>query len=366
MMQNRISLITLFFVCFTLNCFAQVKETVEVSLYSKKVNPLPFNIYCDSLIDMRSANTKNWEISKVNKKGFRDPIGMKLEGGFAPHLKEHLNNVMLKDKADEKTIFVIRDLQVFENFYLNTRQGECSLEIEFIKPEGDGFVSYGSYQSTVVNRVSLKQKAHLKNINQVLKTCIKNYVRAISQGQTGTPIRLEDLRVKNYNHTTIAPEGHYASFRSLVNHKPDSDFKIVLDKTVSKNLDNYKLKPVDGITKQKKDLFLSDGENLYVNATSYSNENHYAKAKHYGKFIFFEDRVSNASSAAAFGLTGALASNKVRAIILNTDNGRIEILSKTSIIPLIKGYEDILATFNNSKQNQEDIEQAIVSLNAKF
>lgn len=365
-MYSKLTLFTIFNVFTILVGYAQVKETIEVSLHSKKVNPLPFNIYCDSLIDMRSANTKNWQISRVNKKGFRDPIGMKLEGGFASSLKDHLNNVILQDKADEQFIFVIRDLQVYESSYLNTRQGECSLEIEFIKYDGEGFISYGSYDTRIINRVSLKQKAHLKNINQAFLTCIKKYARAVAQGETGTPVHLEDLKVQSFEYTNVAPEGHYASFRSLVKNKPDSDLKIVLEKTVSKNLNNYKLKAVNGISKQTKGLFISDGENLLINASSYSSEYHYTMAKYIGKYIFFEDRVSNSSSAAAFGLTGALASNKKRAIILNTDNGRIEILSKTSIIPYIKDHEDILIPFNNSKQNIEDIEKAIVSLNAKF
>ncbi len=367
-MKYSSSLFTLFLSILSLSGLAQI-STIEMELLTKNVTPLNLNIYCDSIIDLRPEPDKLWDIS-INLNGTLQPVKATLKGGdFIQTLQNHLNNTILAQNGEEHLIFVLREFNIFESTSSNIEQSTiCIVEFEFIEQQGDSYLSYGIYHSIIRNSGVLKLKLHQKNINAVLRQCIINFTKERAIETVGIPILLEDLKIKNYDFTTIPPVGHYASFRDLLKGKPNSDFQIKLKKTSSQNLNNYRLKPIKGIHKKNKELFISDGEQLYLNASYYSDEYHYTMVKHSGKYIFFEDKVTSTGATVAFGLTGAALSNKLRAIVLDTSTGMINVFNARALIKFLKNqnHQDILEVFENSKQKHEDIEKAFLMLNAKF
>ena len=366
--MNCIStLFTLFLSILFFGSAAQI-STIEMELLTKKVYPINLNITCDDIIDLRPETNKLWRIS-VHENGFKVPVKATLKGEFIQTLKNHLNTVILEQNGEEHLILALREFNILESSSSNIAHSTtCIVEFEFIKKLGETYLSYGTYHSIIRNDGAIKLKHHQKNINAALVKCIKNYAKGRALRKVGKPIHLEDLKVNHYDYTTSPPIGHYASFRDLLKGEPNSDFEIKLKKTITQELNNYRLKPIKGIHKKTKELFISDGDQLYLNASYYSNEYHYTMAKHYGKYIFFEDRVTSSGATMAFGLTGAALSNKFRAIVLDTSTGVLNLFNARSLNQFLESHnhQDILEVFLNSKQKHIDIEKAIVMLNKKF
>ncbi len=72
------------------------------------------------------------------------------------------------------------------------------------------------------------------------------------------------------------------------------------------------------------------------------------------------------SASGNFGVIGAIASNSLRGIILDTETGLIHILDKTGTKNFLENYPEELEKYLSSEKKLADRRKAILSINKKY
>ena len=99
---------------------------------------------------------------------------------------------------------------------------------------------------------------------------------------------------------------------------------------------------------------------LYLNASLYSAGYTFSKPDLIGKYIYLEDRQSDAIATAAFGMAGALASSSKRSIVIESNTGKIHILANRDQAKyFLKNFPEVYDKFINTKMKSEDVKKAI-------
>lgn len=308
----------------------------------------------------------------LDKRPFKENIGMAQKGAFnkkaiallpdslsnylAPILKE-----MVPNKPDNKTFDVlVYDLAILEHTGAMKETGYCKLQIEVVKDN----LSYGFYDAYIKNNGMDVTAGHGKRIAKAFAACFKEFNNT-GLGKAGEPLIIFDDN--NFKFPDNLKKGTYTSFNAVIRNKPDSINSFTVEKTGGKKLDKYLLKDVQNQTYKNRKLLYSDGEHLYLHASNFSFDNHYVKAKHYGRYLYFEDRLTDpataAAMAAAFGMVGMLASNTKQGVILDTETGIVSVLNAKKIKELLKDQPELYKKYEATNKNLAMKELVIIQLN---
>jgi len=279
-----------------------------------------------------------------------------------------------------KVLLTISMVWLFAGFGIAQKTSYTIKFNEKVKPfkanfnfSGDAYFSLGSFVSEVENKGMDVTGGHDKRILNALRNCIVEFESSDwKKNPMEEHFQLEET-VSSYDYKTVPAQGMYSSFSKMGKNEPMEDFDIQFSRirinSKHKNKaegEKYKLKALNKEDKKKRVMFISNGKDIFMHASRYSYSTYYLKSKHIGRYIYFEDRFPSQAAGYAFGLIGTIASNKLRAIVLDTADGRVNLLNDANFYQLIKEHKDIAKTFANSKRKTEDMEKAILAINKKF
>ncbi|QYA25056.1 hypothetical protein G3I01_05875 [Gramella sp. MT6] len=283
---------------------------------------------------------------------------------FSLHLKAYLNSILPEKQSAQPLIVKVHKLYISERTAAMSELGSCEVSVEFLKSENGKLYSFGTFQSSVEGKGMDVTPKHDDRIKEAINNCINKFTSSNWQNSeiAQEPSEPEDKNEFDSKETLKA--GLYFDFEDLVNNSPKQD----LPYRTKRILKNYKSEHFQVLQQEKnkrvKNLFgYSDGENVYLNATRYTQSEYFIKSKFIGRYIYFEDQYSSPSATAAFGLIGAAVSNRHTGIVLDTKTGITTVLNNKSMESLLKDYPELLNEYNRSKKTVEDDRKMIEKIN---
>ncbi len=297
-----------------------------------------------------------------------------LEGPFEEEMAKQVERIILSDEQAEDIYFVFHEMNVNEQLSGMSEKGICRAEIEFIKQDNGIYYSLGSFSSEIQGKGLDVTGGHDKRILQALEACIIEFEKSRKDGNPVVEVFDFEETTAPYDYTSAPVKGMYSSFAKMGKNEPMEDFDIQFSRirinSKHKNKAEgikYNLKILNKEDKKKRIMFISNGTDIFMHASRYSYFQYYLKSKHLGRYIYFEDRFPSQAAGMAFGLTGTIASNKLRSIILDTSNGKVILLNKNNLSGFLgEEHKEITKAFAKSKKKTEDVEAAIVALNKKI
>ncbi len=342
---------------------AQNKEHTVV--LNQNIVPVETNFVCSEVIDKRLIKDN---IGFAQKGLGNRKVIAKLDGDIEEVIKNNANKIILEDEKPDNIIFIIHELTVSERTTAMSERGMCIMEIEFVKRVDSTYYSLGTFSDEIEEGGMDVTKKHGKRISKCLKNCIIDFTESDwMNNRLKEEIDIEEEIFYAYDYKVIPPKGMYSSFAKMGKGEPMEEFEKTFQRIrESGYIQQYFLKAVDRENKNKKVMFVSDGEGVYMHASRYCYQNHFIKARHIGKYIYFEDQFSNANATVAFGLLGAAMSNKKRAIILDTTNGEVSLLTEAKLYAIAEGQKEIIQEYKKSKKKMKNREIALMKLNKKY
>lgn len=306
------------------------KHIVELKI--KKELPVD-NFYISEIIDNRIIKDNIGFAQKglLNKK-----VPAVLPDSLEVYLKEKLEILVPKKENSTPITLIIHEFNVSERTTAFSEKGMFRTQIEFAKKAGDKLLSLWYCESEVEKGGMDVTKGHRKRVLKGISECIESFNKSDWQNTEGSLI---DKSTKvSYDYSKVPKAGLYASFSQLAKNNPMNIRDYRLKPKKGKKYPKYKLLDKNGKKINKRVVFISDGKDIYINASRYSYDTHFVKSKMIGRYIYFEDRVSDADAALAFGLIGAAISNQGTGIVVDTKDGMAYLLNKKNTLQILEPY----------------------------
>lgn len=330
----------------------KIKDKLEVS-----------DFYIENVLDKRviKSNNGNVLIEGVN------PAPSKFPGKFEEYLERKLGD-LLDTKNGEPITLIIHELDVSEKnagapiYYLN-------MSVEFAK-NNDGVLS-----SLWKKEIELRNdKISMKKMHD--KQILNGFVKVLSEFNSSDWKNIKPTAVDTASYkidfTTIPKEGLYTNFTKLVKNQPHISHGYTIQKRRKKFYPRYDIiNSYGGVMSSQQVLFISDKNNLYINASFYRGADYFVIAKEIGRYIYFEDeysdRTAGAGAAVIGGLAGGLLASAAtlipKALVLDTETGIIQVLNSKKAIDFLSDFPKIQKKFKNSEKQLYDFQDAIAEIN---
>ena len=315
----------------------------------------------------------------VTRGSGKNKTGVQLLGNFEENLEKTITTLLPKGNDSPKLVLIIKDITISEHIETMTQIGFCNVEIEFAKQVDTLLYSLGILHANITENKSGIKYSHDKRILNGIEACFRKFDKTDWRNMDGALI-------KDINHRTLfdfknpPPKGAYISFNQMAKKTPLDSINFEIKRANrSKKFAVYSIE-----TKKRINIepvqFVSDGKNIYMRI----NQSQFIKSRNYGKYIYFEGKVSAAFStggrvatAFAVGLVGglvgatifAVASNndaKVKGVVLETETGNLKIITDMYLYRITKEFPGMLTEYRKSKRRITDKEKVIINLNSKY
>ena len=328
----------------------------KITLNPERINLPNRAFHIEGVID----NRMNQQTIGFVQKGLGNKrVDAKFNEPLCDYLLKTFNRLIPK----QNTIPVIAKVH---NLYISERTtawkefGKAEVTIEFLT--ADSSRSWGKYFADVEENRMDATKSHDERIVLALTTCLEQ----LAENWGSQPVDAVDLATLSYDPTQPIKKGYYPTFSSFVKQEPTTKdiFEVRPNK---KNPDWVTVHSQATGKKIKKELFgFFDGQDFYLSAIQYSYQPHFVKAHYTGTYFYFEDKVSDTGATIAFGLIGALASNKTIGIVLNTQTGLVSELNRDYLAVALKDYPKLKKWYNKSGKQVADKKEVLKMLNEEL
>ncbi len=376
-MKTTLLIIALFLV--NINIYSQGNN---ISVELKPDTSLEgINFSCLKVLDGRYFKEN---IGFVTRGSGKNNTGVQLLGEFEEYLAETITKLLPRENEKPRLVLIIRDITISENIGTMTQIGFCNVEIEFTKQIDTVLYSLGIFHANMTENKSGIKYSHDKRILMGLEMCFRKFDKTDWIDNKG--ILIEDINRKTlFDFKIPPPKGAYISFNQMAKKTPlDSISFDIIQANKSKKYEVYSI-----TTKKKINIepvhFVSDGESIYLRV----NRSQFIKSKSYGKYIYFEGRVTttvkheNAARAfgagLAFGLggiaggvifslaTGATSNNStLKGVVLETETGNLKMVTDMYLHRITTPFPLMLKEYRKSKRKLTDKEKVITQLNTNF
>jgi len=367
--KNSIRNIICFLICLmTLQSEAQQQyRIIKLSPYALS----DYDFYCDQVIDKRM---ETYHISKPFPKNYDNNNRTLLifEEDFTLYSEQVLNKFLPKKQSKEKLIFVFHEFYFFYD-KISTKV-ECSMKIEIVQKREDLYYSMGFAEAKSKKTISLNSKGYNKLYIKALNEALKPFKENDWSNTKGKQIENTFERVK-WDANNLPPEGYYLNFGELVKGNFIKDKSLAMKPKVINNYPRFLLFK-DGKKSKERVMFVLNGEgDIYVHASKYHVGNYYLRAEISGKYIYFEDRYSDAQGGgvgggivggAIGGLIAHAASNTLTGIVLDTETGIVKLLNERVLFSIIREHPDLIKEYRVSKRKVEDRRLILEKLNKRY
>ncbi|MEM1119909.1 MAG: hypothetical protein AAGJ18_05635 [Bacteroidota bacterium] len=319
-----------------LTSFAQKKHKVTLSPSIVDIQDRPF--YIKKVVDARP----NQETIGFVQKGLGNRrVDAQFSEPLEVHLQKAFDQMVPMQDGQLPVVAKIHNLYISETTTAWKETGIAEVAIEFLSE--DLSKSYGFFQATEQKNGADVTKKHDKRIIAAITNCLISL--AAKWGTETTP--MQELSSIDFTPDRVIQPGIYLTFSDFLLNQPiaTTDFTI---EEVAKKVTLYKIRDTQTQKKLKDVYGVHDGQDFYLNAAQYSYATHFTKAQFQGRYVYFEDRVSDTGAAIAFGLIGALASTKTIGVILDTKTGLISELTRDFLAIHLKDYPELRKMYNDS------------------
>ncbi|RKS55127.1 hypothetical protein BC962_0084 [Gillisia mitskevichiae] len=356
----------IFFLIFSLISF---KGICQKDAYSVKLQPKEklsvSSFYISEVIDSRVS--KNG-IGVTQKGAFNKQVVANFSENFEIHLQNTFNILLPPSENKEEFTAIIHKLYISERTSTMTELGTCEVEIEFLKSEDGIQYSLGNYAAKVEGKGLDVSSKHDERILEAITQVINEVAAvAVQKKLEDLPIANTERSIRKLDFSEGLKEGLYYSFNDLVSNSPKDTIaynaKLIAE---TKKFEHYMVY-YQNAKKRIKNLYgYSDGESIYLNVFKFTQAEYFIKSKFLGRYVYFEDQYDNKNVSAAFGMIGALASTKLRGIVLDTQTGIITELTDNMIEDLLEQQPQLLQEYKGGARKIEDIRAIIKKLNDTF
>jgi len=249
-------------------------------------------------------------------------------------------------------------------------KGVTTVDLEFFPT--DTIKSFLRVQQALEIEGTEVTKKHDEVIVNLLSNCFKKANTKMNELLVTKQITQQD----SFKLSLPVERGIYYDFLDIVLHQAAPNVPVTVVRRVQDKMDRFELKYLDRDRKKIKSAFaVSNGQDLYLNSRylySKFKENsgkrntnipittgYYLKAKFYGRYLYFEDRVSNTIATFMFGAIGGLSSMKKVGFVLDTKDGVLHLLEPEFLRAITENRTDIREKYNASKKKLEDKEAII-------
>lgn len=346
----------LFFLTFGL-FQAIAQKDLEVTLEPEL--PLNTDFYIEKIIDAR-ANKEN--IGVAQRGMFNKQVPAHFSEDFVVHLKNYFDALLPKEDGKTPLTLKVNQLYISERTSAMSELGNCEMQLEFLKSENAQLFSLGAFSSSVENGGLDVTAGHDKRIKQAFQECIEGF--ATSKWKSKELIAVEELDNATFDAKAELIKGLYLNFSDLKSNKPKNDISYFTQLVAKDKKTEHYMVYHNGKKKRVKNLFgYSDGENIYLNASRYTQNEYFVKSMLIGRYIYFEDHYSSPAAAAGFGLVGTLASMRHTGIILDTKTGVTSVLNNKNMENLLKDYPALEEEYAKTDKKVEDDRLMIQKIN---
>jgi len=344
--------IILSFIFLTTILSAQSDYQIKLTAHEPLILPnRAFHI--ESVID----NRKNPHSIGFVQKGIGNKrLNANFSSTFSGHLLRTFSQLAPKNKTTP-VIAKVHNLYISERTTFSKEFGRAEVEIEFLT--ADSARSWGIFFADVEKKGIDVTKGHSSRIAKALSICLEQLVDKWKE----TPVAVVERVDNTFDPNQPIKEGLYASFSDFANQITVEGITCRVNHwSHQPNLVQIHNKANDKAL--KKYFAYSDGTNFYLSATAFSYEKHYVQAEFTGTYCYFEDRVSDTGASIAFGLIGALASNKKKGFVLDTQTGLVSELNRDFLARVLKDFPKLKKQYNNSKKKLADKKEVLRAFNA--
>lgn len=313
-----------------------------------------YDFYIENVIDNRMDSVPKPE--KYFGVEFEE-INSIFENDLADLMLESITPYLPSDTNKKSLTLIIHKLTLLES-KIRTPLGICFLEIELAIEEGASLLSLGIFESQHSSYLLNKTNGHANRISACLKTCIDNFSTTFWKTSERYEIDLSNNTFV-FDYTTPPPDGAYLSFAQLARHRPLGSVQTELTSDQFRKFPKYMLK---GTSREDVDNAVQDGI-VYKRVGRAYGYSVYLKSKQFGRYIYFEMKVSDPLAMHYYGLIAYLVSKKGTGLALDTETGDFIVLRDPEIVLLTKDYPDIIKTYRASKRKLSDLEFLISQLN---
>ena len=346
--------------CLFYSLLTQSQDRVEIIELSFD-NPKQKTSYSISeVVDLRS-NTEL--IGSVMKGMGNTPRNAAFPEPLDQYLSKAYSSIMESDTSAIELILLINKFEISEVIFNSAEYGYFEMEFELAINQDGNLASKGIYEV-------LHSKAGLdvtkKHDDIILEGLQKSLLLLpYLDKYTGERDTISRSPIKIDNTIWKAPKpGLYNSFASVLLEQPiiESGYEFERASGTS-NHPAFTIKTDLNDELVELMLFASNGESLYMQGARSHTSNLFLPVVEYGPILYFEDKFSDSGATMAFGVIGAAASTKGRAIILDTRTRESKRLTNYVLYHLSKGHPKIMKTYRKSKRKLEDKHTLISDLN---
>ena len=356
-------LLTLIFpLLFSSNIYCQN----GVHLVTLKTKPkFPFkDFYISEVIDQRVVRDNIGTLPIVD--AWRNLYGWEL-AFFPTYFESYLQQVLnelIKVKKGEPIILIIHEFNISEIDETWARFGRFRFRLEFAYRKDNRLYSIFYTEGSVKGKGSNIRKGHPSSILFGLKKAFTDFDNSNWKEIEGEEMELYEIIGLDFN--KVPRKGLYDNFIRLAWDDPFQEDNYTL-KDLGSEYSFYVVQDSLGKKFNKKIDYVSDGKDIFLNSSLITGVDvNFIKSLFIGKYIYFEAEFSNPSASGNFGVIGAIASNSLRGIILDTETGLIHILDKTGTKNFLENYPEELEKYLSSEKKLADRRKAILSINKKY
>ena len=346
--------------CLFYSFLAQSQDKVEIIELSFDNIKEEAKYAITDVVDLRT----NTEIIGSVMKGMgNNPRNAAFPESLDQYLLKAYTSIMNPDTSAIELIMLINKFEISEVIFGNVEYGFFEMEFEFaVSTEGE-LMSQGIYEVLHSKSGIDVTKKHDDIILGGLQKSLKLLPYLEKYAGSRDTISRSPIKIDNTIWKT-PKAGLYNSFASVLLEQPiiESDYEFERASGTSKHPAYYiKTDLKDELVELM--LFASDGESLYMQGARSHTSNLFLPVLEYGPILYFEDKFSDSGATMAFGVIGAAASTKGRAIILDTRSRESKRLTNYVLYHLSKGHPKIMKTYRKSKRKLEDKHKLISDLN---
>lgn len=349
------TLYTLILLTLLINGNSQKPVTVELKLNSG--NNLISKYSVAQVLDDRS-NKDYIGMVKTGLSNKKRPAIFKRT--FIDEVHSVFDDLLQSGENSEELTVKIMHFWISEKTTFSNEKGKVEITAEFLKKAEDEYISLGVY-SEVLEKGALDVT---KKLGKMIPEALANLYNKFIEGESLS----RDQELKKLNFEKGYPDdlkiGVYSSYQELLYNRPKIFEQV-----------SIKVKKDDGfVTKYKvtsknkliKEFAYYTGEELLLNTYSISNEaSSFISPRTTGRYLVYPYRSPDSGATAAFGAIGALASNKKRLLLFDTETGLLQDINNQLLSKISSEYEDVSNTIGVEEMDLESIISLIQELNER-
>ncbi|MBL86404.1 MAG: hypothetical protein CMO82_07080 [Winogradskyella sp.] len=347
-------------VSFALN--AQNKDVHEIELLPNETETvLSTDFYISEIIDNRiiKSNIGIAQKGLMNRKVLSD-----FSKDFDREILDYLETILPIDSSKTALSLRINQLLISEHTGAFKETGKAIVRLNVLVKLNDSiYGNYGSFEASRSKNSMDVTRKHDDRIRAVLKDCLMQFDsldREVLVLKKLNPFSPESVKVLNDS----IKQGFFETYMELANNSPIRDINFKIQNRTT----DEKLHLKDTIINKKIMHFAyNDGENTYLNASTYSGERHYVKTDRFDDFLIFSDVFVNQDNVSgmslAFGVLGVLMSNEHQTVLFDLSTGQFYPMTRTKMRLLLKkDYPEFYKKYKRNSRNHEMNKEIIQSI----